>query len=52
MFTLRRKGLCRREDILNIYYLILPKNENSKDSNRSMLFRGANEKAGRIGLMN
>lgn len=30
MFTGSRECVCREEDMLNIYYLIMPKSENEK----------------------
>ena len=39
MFMGSRECVCREEDMLNIYYLIMPKSENEKNSNRS----GTNE---------
>lgn len=48
------EGLCGvgGEDILNIHHLITPESEKQKNSNRSILFRGANEATRRISLRN
>lgn len=42
----------RGEDILSIRHLIMPECEKQKNSNRSILFRGANEATRRTSLRN